>query len=137
MINEKLLIEVLGWQSESKKESEQIIPTLNKGSNINKIDCFYSKHCLKAGIQKAEDQYQVSFIYRINPNKQTVRLEFNLFNDCFTYTRSYDKEAISLFNKVVYKVDNLNEFLFKVCTIYDEFIDLMPQEELDLEGLNC
>ena len=55
-----------------------------------------------------------------------------MFNDAFTYTRSYDKEAISLFNKVVYKVDNLNEFLFKICTIYDEFIDLMPQEELDL-----
>ena len=29
MIDEKLLIEVLGWQSESRKESEQIIPTLN------------------------------------------------------------------------------------------------------------
>ena len=111
---------------------DKIVPTLNKSFNINKIDCFSSKHCLKAGIQKAEDQCQVSFIYRINPNKQTVRLEFNLFNDAFTYTRSYDKEAISLFNKVVYKVDNLNEFLFKICTIYDEFIDLMPQEELDL-----
>ena len=92
---------------------DKIVPTLNKSFNINKIDCFSSKHCLKAGIQ-------------------TVRLEFNLFNDAFTYTRSYDKEAISLFNKVVYKVDNLNEFLFKICTIYDEFIDLMPQEELDL-----
>ena len=29
MFNEKLLIEVLGWQSESNKEQEQIIPTLN------------------------------------------------------------------------------------------------------------
>ena len=29
MFNEKLLIEVLGWQSESKKEQEQIVPTLN------------------------------------------------------------------------------------------------------------
>jgi tripeptide aminopeptidase len=30
MFNEELLIEVLGWQSESSKEKEQIIPTLNK-----------------------------------------------------------------------------------------------------------
>ena len=29
MFNEKLLIEVLGWQSESNKEQEQIVPTLN------------------------------------------------------------------------------------------------------------
>jgi tripeptide aminopeptidase len=30
MFNEKLLIEVLGWQSESRKEEEQIIPTLRE-----------------------------------------------------------------------------------------------------------
>lgn len=111
---------------------DKIIPTLNKRSNINKMDCFSSKHCL--GKQKAEDQCHVSFMYRINPNKQTVKLEFNLFNDCFSYIRSYDQEATVLFSKAFYKVDNLNEFLFKVCTIYDEFIELMPQEELDLEG---
>jgi len=29
MFNEKLLIEVLGWQSESRKEQEQIVPTLS------------------------------------------------------------------------------------------------------------
>ena len=29
MFNEKLLIEVLGWQSESNKEQEQIVPTLS------------------------------------------------------------------------------------------------------------
>jgi len=30
MFNEKLLIEILGWQSESSKEKEQIIPTLRQ-----------------------------------------------------------------------------------------------------------
>ena len=34
MFNEELLIEVLGWQSESSKEKEQIIPTLNKYLSI-------------------------------------------------------------------------------------------------------
>jgi hypothetical protein len=117
-------------------EPDKIIPTLNKKSNINSLnsapeaeDKIYRINGLKI-----EGDDSIGLIYRINPNKQTIKLEFTFFTISFTYTRSYDKEATSLFNKIDYKVDNKNEFLFKVCTIYDEFIELMPQEELDLEG---
>lgn len=41
MFNEELLIEVLGWQSESSKEKEQIIPTLN-----NYLKILDKKHSL-------------------------------------------------------------------------------------------
>jgi hypothetical protein len=106
-------------------EIDKIIPTLNKKTHTN----FISK---KLCLVEYETNNDIAFIYRINPNKQTVKLQFDIFTLQLTYTRSYDKETTSLFNKINYKVDNLNEFLFKVCTIYDEFIDLMPQEELDL-----
>jgi hypothetical protein len=111
-------------------EIDKIIPTLNKKDNTN----FISK---KLGLVEYETNNDIAFIYRINPNKQTVKLQFDIFTLQLTYSRSYDKEASILFSKAPYKVDNLNEFLFKVCTIYDEFIELMPQEELDLQGLNC
>lgn len=111
-------------------EIDKIIPTLNKKANTN----FISK---KLGLSSYEDNECIWITYRINPNKQTVKLQFDIFTLLLTYTRHYDKEATSLFNKINYRVDNLNEFLFKVCTIYDEFIELMPQEELDLEGGFC
>jgi hypothetical protein len=120
-------------------EPHKIIPTLNKKNNLKAISKII-KSCSKASPYNFNEIYQnaetlgVGFIYRINPNKQTVKIEIGIWDLLFTYTRSYDKEATSLFNKIQYKVDNLNEFLFKVCTIYDEFIELMPQEELDLEG---
>jgi len=117
-------------------EPDKIIPTLNKKSNINALstapganDVIYRINGLKV-----EGDDSVSFMYRINPNKQVVKLQFDIFTISFTYTRPYDKEATVLFSKAPYKVDNKNEFLFKVSTIYDEFIELMPQEELDLEG---
>jgi hypothetical protein len=111
-------------------EVDKIIPTLNKTIN--------SKFSAYRGVKPFYEQdNSIGFTYRINPNKQTVKLEFNIYGVDLTYSRPYDKEATSLFNKVTYKVDNLNEFLFKVCTIYDEFIELMPQEELNLQGLNC
>lgn len=120
-------------------EPDKIIPTLNKKSNIIFLSTAPGANDLIYKIKglKVEGDDSVSFIYRINPNKQTIKLEFTFFTISFSYTRSYDKEATSLFNKVTYKVDNKNEFLFKVCTVYDEFIELMPQEELDLEGPNC
>jgi hypothetical protein len=107
-------------------EVDKIIPTLNKTIN-SKFTAFRSVKPFY------EQDNNIGFTYRINPNKQTVKLEFNIYAVYLNYTRPYDKEATSLFNKIQYKVDNLNEFLFKVCTIYDEFIELMPQEELDLE----
>ena len=111
-------------------EIDKIIPTLNKKANTN----FISK---KLALVEYETNNDIAFIYRINPSKQTVKLQFDIFTLQLTYTRPYDKEATVLFSKAFYKVDNLNEFLFKVCTIYDEFIELMPQEELDLEGGFC
>jgi hypothetical protein len=108
-------------------EVDKIIPTLNKTTNLKLV-------AIKNEIPNYEQDDRVGFTYKINPNKQTVRLEFNIYGLYCAYSRPYDKEATSLFNKIQYKVDNLNEFLFKVCTIYDEFIELMPQEELDLEG---
>jgi hypothetical protein len=38
MFNEKLLIEILGWQSESRREQEQIIPQLITYLNALNID---------------------------------------------------------------------------------------------------
>jgi hypothetical protein len=120
-------------------EPHKIIPTLNKKTNLKAISKVI-KSCPEASPYNFNEIYQnaetlgVGFIYRINPNKQTVKIEIGIWDLHFTYTRPYDKETTSLFNKIQYKVDNLSEFLFKVCTIYDEFIELMPQEELDLEG---
>lgn len=114
-------------------EPYKIIPTLNKKNNLKAIS-----NVIKSCPYNFNEIYQnaetlgVGFIYRINPNKQTIKIEIGIWDLYFTYIRPYDKEATSLFNKVFYKVDNLNEFLFKVCTIYDEFIELMPQEDLDL-----
>jgi hypothetical protein len=118
-------------------EPYKIIPALNKKNNLKAISNVI-KSCPKASPYNFNEIYQnaetlgVGFIYRINPNKQTIKIEIGIWDLYFTYIRPYDKEATSLFNKVFYKVDNLNEFLFKVCTIYDEFIELMPQEDLDL-----
>jgi hypothetical protein len=117
-------------------EIDKIIPTLNKKSNfknLNKIVSLSSDgHNLMNNSMIFEGD-SIEFLYRINPNKQTVRLQFTIYDLYLEYTRSYDHEATVLFSKASYKVDNLNEFLFKICTIYDEFIELMPQEELDLE----
>lgn len=106
---------------------DKIIPTLNKKTNTNFIH-------RSIDLASYEENNSISFMYKINPNKQTIKLQFDIFTLSLTYHRPYEKEANSYFNKIKHKVNNLNEFLFKLSTIYDEFIDCMPEEELNLTG---
>ena len=111
---------------------EYVIPTKNKKSNIDmlpKVGMTFNN----AEGSPSQKAVTVGFKYLINYYRGTLKLNIILYDNVFLFVIPINQECNILAHSANYRIENPNDFLFKVISIYEDIVGAILDEELYIQ----